>query len=153
VRRGPPGWPTDTLLLRKVARTLLEDLLGLKDYELEVALLSRPDIATVNGAFLRHAGPTDVIAFDYREPDRDRGLRGEVLICPEVARAQARRYRAAWGTELARYLVHGVLHLLGHDDRTPAARRAMKRQEDRLVRQLGRRFVLRRLAGSARVGV
>jgi len=41
---------------------------------------------------------------------------------------------------LARYLIHGVLHLRGFDDRTPRARLTMKREEDRLLRELSRRF-------------
>jgi ssRNA-specific RNase YbeY (16S rRNA maturation enzyme) len=47
---------------------------------------------------------------------------------------------------LTRYLLHGLLHLHGFDDLTPAARRRMKREENRLLREAAREFVLSRLA-------
>jgi probable rRNA maturation factor len=73
-------------------------------------------------------------------------LHGELFICLEVAVAQARGFRTNWQTELARYVVHGVLHLRGFDDLQPAKRRKMKREEDRLLGQLSRRFDLKQLA-------
>jgi len=51
-----------------------------------------------------------------------------------------------------RYVVHGLLHLRGYDDRQPAARRQMKREEDRLLTQLARRFPFRRLGKARRAG-
>ncbi|PYJ97280.1 MAG: hypothetical protein DME23_16275, partial [Verrucomicrobia bacterium] len=60
--------------------------------------------------------------------------------------AQARRFRTTWQSELVRYLVHGVLHLRGYNDRQPKFRRVMKREEDRLVRELTRLFPLSKLA-------
>jgi ssRNA-specific RNase YbeY (16S rRNA maturation enzyme) len=51
-----------------------------------------------------------------------------------------------------RYLVHGVLHLLGYDDLKPHLRRAMKREENRLVRRLARRFALAELSRPAKMG-
>jgi len=68
---------------------------------------------------LRHAGATDVIAFDYSI--RASHLRGEIFICVDEALVQARRFRTTWQSESVRYVVHGVLHLLGFDDRRPAA--------------------------------
>lgn len=73
-------------------------------------------------------------------------LHAEIFICVDEAAAQARRFHTTWQSELVRYLVHGVLHLLGHDDVKPAARRKMKREEDRLLRALSRRFPLSKLA-------
>jgi len=73
-------------------------------------------------------------------------LHGEIFICIGDALAQARRFRTTWQSELVRYLVHGVLHLRGYDDRQPNRRRAMKREEDRLVRELARLFPLSKLA-------
>ena len=45
-------------------------------------------------------------------------------------------FGTSWQQELIRYLVHGILHLLGFDDQQPAQRRTMKREENRLVRHL-----------------
>jgi ssRNA-specific RNase YbeY (16S rRNA maturation enzyme) len=51
-----------------------------------------------------------------------------------------------WQAEVVRYAVHGILHLLGHDDSHLAARRDMKRAEDRCLRSLASRFPLTKLA-------
>lgn len=146
---------------RQVARTLLHDLLRLEQFDLGACLVAAPEMTRLNETFLHHAGSTDVIAFDHRDAtfvvassgDRTAGTRrkadlpvaGELVLCVDEAVIQARRFRTTWQAELVRYLIHGLLHLLGHDDREPSRRRAMKREEDRLLRELARRFVLRQL--------
>jgi probable rRNA maturation factor len=104
----------------------------------------------VNETFLKHEGPTDVVTFDYLEKrkagsGKRKHLHGEIFICVDEAVLQAKKFRASWQSEIVRYLVHGVLHLLGHDDRRIAARKKMKREENRLLRELSRRFALSKL--------
>jgi probable rRNA maturation factor len=125
--------------LRETTRHLLERELGLAAYALGVHFVSERRMAEVNQQFLRHEGPTDVITFDHGA-DAAAAVHGELFLCPAVARQQAGRFRATLEKELVRYLIHGVLHLRGFDDRTPAARRVMKREEARLLRRLRRRF-------------
>ena len=64
---------------------------------------------------------------------------------------QAARFRTTWPDELARYLIHGLLHLRGYTDTRPAARRRMKLAEDRLLRAMRRRFDLSKLRGKPKV--
>lgn len=125
----------DSGALRKIVRFHLEHQLGLSCYDLSIHLLSTRRMAGANEAHLRHAGPTDVITFDYRDPGQE-ALWGELLICPAVAVEQAREYDTSWESEILRYVLHGILHLRGFDDRTAADRRVMKREEDRLLRAL-----------------
>ncbi|MDW7979217.1 MAG: rRNA maturation RNase YbeY [Verrucomicrobiales bacterium] len=144
----------NTPLMREMAHALLKECLGITTCQLGVYLVSAKQIAHINEKFLGHAGPTDVIAFDYTTPDgqparagkpsrsRKHILWGDVLICVDEAVRQAPRFNTTWQAELVRYLVHGVLHLLGHDDHTPTARRKMKNAEARLLRQISRRFAL-----------
>jgi len=73
-------------------------------------------------------------------------LHGEIFLCLDDAVAQARQFGTDWQSELARYLLHGLLHLHGFDDSTPRARRRMKREENRLLRLAQRQFPLRGLA-------
>jgi rRNA maturation RNase YbeY len=136
----------DLPLLREIALVLLQDLIGANRFELGVYLVDPVEMTRLNEAFLHHAGSTDVITFNYASEAEGEELHGEIFICIAEAVAQARRFRVTWQHELVRYVVHGILHLLGHDDADPAARRKMKREENRLVRQLARRFVLPRLA-------
>jgi rRNA maturation RNase YbeY len=73
-------------------------------------------------------------------------LHGEIFVCLDEAVAQACRFRATWQSELVRYVVHGVLHLLGHDDLAAPARHRMKSAEDALLRRLAQRFDFRQLS-------
>jgi rRNA maturation RNase YbeY len=118
-------------------------------HEIGIYLVGDRRISALNQRYLQHAGPTDVITFDYGPPEGaasgGRGLRGDIFIGLEVARRQARAFHTSWQAETVRYLVHGLLHLCGHDDEQPAARRRMKRTENRLVRRLAVRFDFSRL--------
>ncbi len=134
----------DLRLLRRIARCLLEDLLARPDYEIGIAVVGAPAMARLNEQFLSHQGSTDVITFDYSAPSVT--LAGDIVVCIDDAISQARRFRTSWQSELARYVVHGVLHLSGYDDQSPAARRQMKARENRLLGVLTRRFHLAGLA-------
>lgn len=151
-------------LLRRIARCLLAELLCARDFELGLYLVGPAEMTRLNEAFLRHKGPTDVIAFNYGEPFiqpsyhasprrvTGRGpsrLWGEIFVCPDQAMRQACRFHTTWQSEVVRYAVHGVLHLMGYDDLRPEARKLMKREEDRLLRQLARRYPIEKLARSA----
>jgi probable rRNA maturation factor len=120
--------------LRARARCLLEELLGLTSYSLCIHLVGPVTSARVNWQFLRHEGPTDVITFDTREAAEDPPLCGELFICIAEAVRQARTFGTTWQEETVRYVVHGVLHLQGYDDRDAGSRRVMKRMEARLLR-------------------
>jgi probable rRNA maturation factor len=109
----------------------------------------------LNEEHLKHKGPTDVIAFNYR-PGAERAaggepLHGDIFLCLEVARRQARAFRATWQEEMVRYLIHGLLHLQGFDDLDAVSRREMKAIEDRLTRRARGCFRLSRLSPPTRL--
>jgi rRNA maturation RNase YbeY len=111
-----------------------------------VAPLRRPRTAQKSTPSPRLPGP---LVADARVSDASALVHGELFVCLDEAVGQCRRFNTLWQSELVRYIVHGILHLLGYDDRRPAARRLMKREEDRLLTQLAKRFPFRRL-GRAR---
>jgi probable rRNA maturation factor len=146
--------------LRAVVDELIAEL-KLTDVELGISLVGAREMALVNETFLQHEGPTDVITFDHSDnvPPASRRqfksdfpagcrkyLHGELFICPEVAVTQAKEFKTTWQSEVVRYVVHGVLHLLGYDDLKPHLRRAMKREENRLMRRLAKRFSFAQLS-------
>lgn len=156
-------------LLRKIVAGLVAEL-NVENAELGIHLVAGAEMISLNETFLRHAGPTDVITFDYAGPEegaRAGGLRatknetrgraagvplhGEIFICVDEAIQQAKRFKTTWQAEIVRYVVHGVLHLRGHDDSRPAARRRMKREENRRLRGLARRFSLAQLARTTKL--
>jgi probable rRNA maturation factor len=134
----------DTRLLRKITRGLLEELLGIEEYELGIHLVTADKMAKVNEAFLQHSGPTDVITFNLNEGGP--GFGGEIYVCVAVAEKQAAEFQTSWPSEVVRYVVHGILHLLGYDDLAPAQRKTMKREENRLMKRLEHQFDLSLLA-------
>jgi probable rRNA maturation factor len=101
-----------------------------------------------SSAGLRRAGYRRSVPLRARRvrTNSEHSLHGEIFLCLDEAVAQARLFDTDWQSELARYLLHGLLHLHGFDDLTPRARRRMKRQENRLLRLAQRQFPLRRLA-------
>jgi len=132
--------------LRSLILGLLRGPLGLDRFELCLHLVDADEIAALNWRYLRHQGSTDVISFDHAAsgiPFSDghragappgSSLHGEIFISLDDAVAAAKRFGVSWQSELARYVIHGLLHLRGYDDRDPASRRAMKREENRLLR-------------------
>ena len=132
--------------LRRIIITLLVDHLGVTEFHLNICLVSALEMARLNEKYLRHKGPTDVLAFDYRDAARPGPLFGEIFVCVEEACAQARRFRTTWQSEVVRYVIHGLLHLCGYDDRHSRQRQKMKRAENRLLSLLSRQFSLRSLA-------
>ena len=72
-------------------------------------------------------------------------MHGEIFVCVDEAVLQARKFDVGWQSEVARYIIHGILHLLGFDDTSAGARRKMKREENRRLREIARRFPLSKL--------
>ncbi|MFN7139748.1 MAG: rRNA maturation RNase YbeY [Limisphaerales bacterium] len=134
----------DLKLLKRIIQHLLHEQLSRNDYELGFHLVGAEEMAEVNEGFLQHSGSTDVITFDYNDPSSET-LRGEAFICIDDAISQAKDYKTTWQSELTRYAVHAVLHLLGYDDLVPAKRRVMKREENRLMKELAEEFTLSKL--------
>jgi probable rRNA maturation factor len=137
-------------LLKQIARVLLTEL-EIENAELGIALVGAKEMARVNWNFLRHEGSTDVITFDHAESGKRKSLHGELFICVDDAVAQAKKFKTNWQSEVVRYVVHGVLHLVGHDDLKPALRRKMKRAENRLVRCLEKSFSLAQLSRAGKI--
>ena len=151
-RRGKEGER-----LRSEASTSSPRRLPAGAYDLCFHFVTAVEMARVNWQFLQHEGSTDVITFDYVATEaRWRTywaddefhllasaappLHGEAFICVAEAVKQAREFKTSWQSEVVRYAVHAVLHLSGYDDLQPAKRRVMKREENRLVRALAKRF-------------
>ena len=137
-------------LLRRLVRHLLTRHFQIDQYELCFHFIASTEMACLNETFLHHSGSTDVITFDHAEPGKAQSLHGEIFISLDDAVAQATEFRTTWQAELARYIVHGLLHLRGYDDLQPAARRKMKREENRLVQALADEFPLVQLDSRSR---
>lgn len=133
-RRGLPR--VDRPRLRKLARRLLREL-GESRSELSISLVDDAAIARLNADWRGRDRPTDVLAFSLLEgphAERRGALLGDVVVSLETAEVQARRARRALDDEVLRLVIHGTLHLLGHDHAEADEARAMRAEERRLWR-------------------
>lgn len=139
IRNKQRRYQVNSRRLRDLAVAVAE-VLDLKEIDLGIFVVGELEMTRLNESFLQHAGCTDVITFDYNDASSPDLVAGEVFICLEEAARQATRFRVPLQQEALRYVMHGILHLCGYDDLTPAKRRKMKQVENRLVRTLGRRY-------------
>jgi len=150
VRRGGIGVRTVQALGRIFAR-----LYAPGDWDggiISVVVVGDAEIARLNARFLGRGGPTDVLAFplDDRTPSGSPRVIGDVVVNAEQAERVARQrcgmgrcspLRQASRAELALYIVHGLLHLAGYDDHSPAQRRRMYAAERKVFQAAGWDYV------------
>ncbi len=114
--------------LRRAAEAVLVDA-KIRTAVLSIAVVDDLSIHALNRQFLQHDYPTDVLSF-VLEQDEGR-LEGEVIASAETAARAAERYGWSAEAELLLYVIHGTLHLVGHDDQDDAAREVMRAAERR----------------------
>jgi probable rRNA maturation factor len=118
--------PVDEAQLDRLARACLAGE-GRTHVELSISLVGPAEMERLHRQYMGEPGPTDVLSFPLGEADGDVLLLGDVVICPDVAAAQA----ADWEAEIGLLLVHGILHLLGHDHEDQQERAAMWAKQER----------------------
>lgn len=99
--------------------------------ELSIVFLDEKDAKRINWQYRSKDYATDVLSFETDDPD---GF-GELVMCPQVLKRQALENKLTYENELCRMIVHGVLHLLGHNHETSTEeeKRVLKLQEDILI--------------------
>ena len=124
--------------VRETARLVLRAE-GVREALLSVTFVSRSAMARLNRRHLDHAGATDVLSFALA-PVAGTSLLGDVYICPDVARENARRAGVGVREEVARLVVHGTLHAVGHEHPTGANRTEspMWSRQERLLHRAAR---------------
>jgi probable rRNA maturation factor len=103
---------------------------GISDAELSISLVTEDEIAELHERYLHEAGPTDVLSFPLDDEAGEDGIRqlGDVVIAPAIA---ARNNPDDPAAELRLLLVHGILHLLGHDHMNDGERAEMWARQER----------------------
>jgi len=120
--------------VRRIVRGVLDG--ERSDADVSITFLGAETMRRLNRRYKGHDEPTDVIAFALDTPEHR--TVGDVYLCAAVAARQARRHGASPRQELIRLIVHGVLHVLGHDhpDGDARLRSAMWRRQERYVDRL-----------------
>ena len=144
VRNLQRRYKIDTPRLRAMTREAVR-LIDAPDEVIGIILVNDKQIADLNERFHHTPGPTDILTFQFPELPG-----GELTISVERAAANAERYQTTPSRELALYVVHGILHLHGHNDLKARQRQRMRAAERRLLSRLGTKFDLSALVRNAR---
>ena len=102
-----------------------------------VIFVDDPKSRRLNRTHLAHDYPTDVLAFRLDNGDR---LEGELYVNLDRASIQAREYDVTFKNEVARLVIHGLLHLIGYRDNTSQSRMRMKKKEEGYLEKILKRM-------------
>lgn len=123
-----------TTRLKKAIKSIASDY-GWETGEISVALVSDAEIREVNNDHLAHDYATDVISFDLTESDET--LEGEIIASVETADREAADHQWKGDDELLLYVIHGMLHIIGLRDKSPADIKLMREAEAYYLAQFG----------------
>lgn len=123
------------LLIKQVIQKTLKSL-KINTAVLGLAFLPESKMAEKNKIYRRKKGPTDVLSFAYPKFKGVKILNGDILICPSYAARQAKQEGIVVKEELTRLLIHGLLHLAGHDHVVPAQAKRMLGLQERILKTI-----------------
>lgn len=129
--------PVNSERLLRLATFVLNDQRVPDVMEVSLLLVDQTSIAELNAHHMGSDGPTDVLAFPIDLPGETRSgepsILGDVVLCPEIAAGQAAQRGLSTESEIELLVVHGLLHLLGHDHAVAEERTRMFTLTDRLL--------------------
>lgn len=102
---------------------------GVTDTKVEIIYVNEKYIKSLNRKFLGREEPTDVISFPFNEKD----FLGEIYVSVETVEKQAKIYKTSFNDELIRVSIHGLLHLLGFEDKTEEGKNKMCSLENKYL--------------------
>ena len=126
----------DYARLKQAIHSVLQSA-GVRTAEISIAIVDDLRMHELNRQYLAHDYPTDVLSFVLERDEQAGSLDGEIVVSAEYAAREASRYNWTADDELLLYVIHGCLHLVGHDDQTPDGRAAMRDAETKLLAQFG----------------
>ena len=134
------GVEADELGLVALAKFALDKLRIHRLADLSILLVDETSMADYHVRFMDLPGPTDVMSFpmdELRAPDQDEeppmGLLGDIVLCPQVTQRQAAENGREPDAEAEYLLIHGLLHLLGHDHAEPEEKAVMFGLNDKII--------------------
>jgi probable rRNA maturation factor len=116
--------------VHKLVKAIKEDL-NFKIADLTINFINSDKLQELNRKHLKHNFPTDIITFNYSGSLSN--LDGEIFISFEDALINSKKYRVSLNNELIRLIIHGILHLLGYNDKTASEKKIMKSLENQLT--------------------
>lgn len=164
-RQECPRIAVSEVSIRKIARNILRDL-GFKKAVLSILLVDGASMRSLNNRYLRHARVTDVLAFSQPRPRvhlkdaaASKALQraevdflGDIALCLPTIRTQAKEYGHSFEEELHYCLCHGILHLIGYEDKTRNEFKKMHRKQRLILNRVAAPKAARATKGPASGG-
>lgn len=111
-----------------------------KSAEITIRLVDKEEITELNRTYRKHDKPTNVLAFPSSLPDdfqKECSFLGDIVICPLVVKEEAISHHQPYRAHFAHMVIHGILHLLGHDHIEEDERIRMQIEETKLLQAFG----------------
>src|SRR5688572_22423962 len=135
IRKVPtPANLTDERIVDLVSHALTEEQAS-GNWQVAIAFVDSMEMRMLHQQFMNDPSPTDILTFAYDEPG---AFGGDIAICVGVAEAQRVEFGKTLEEELSFLILHGILHLTGHDDATVADRAVMLARQDSLLNSWGK---------------
>jgi len=136
VQREVDALPEDKDLIKWLQQTLIHE--NRSETELTIRFVSIDESAELNEQYRHKKGPTNVLSFPFEVPDEvEISLLGDLVICTEIVKQQAKEQHKQEIAHWAHMVVHGTLHLLGYDHMTDEQASIMEEKEIQILSQLG----------------
>jgi probable rRNA maturation factor len=136
INRDETAHQLDLRRLKRAVKQVLTEA-GIQSGEISIGIVSDERMHELNRQYLQHDYPTDVLSFVLDSDDEAQSLDGEIIASADYAAREAERYGWTTDDELLLYVIHGCLHLVGHDDQTPDGRAAMRAAETQHLAEFG----------------
>ncbi|CAN5519839.1 rRNA maturation RNase YbeY [soil metagenome] len=130
--------PIDEARLSALARHVLDAEKVDDEAELSILVIDGEHMRKLNSRFAKNDYATDVLAFPMLEGDEDSTMVGDVVLCPDVAKANAEKLDHSLERELEVLVVHGTLHLLGYDHKGASDKERMDKRVSEVLDEFNR---------------
>jgi probable rRNA maturation factor len=130
-RRVSPIAPKLRTEIKRASKLVaFREMENLASLNLSIVAMSDDELVEINRSSLGHDFLTDVITFEIeRSSESPTNLEAEIYISVERAKANARRFKQTFEMEIIHLVIHGILHLAGYSDKSPAAKKRMRNTE------------------------
>jgi probable rRNA maturation factor len=125
--------PIHSEKIKKIIHKVLKNERVGKSGWINICFVNNSRIKKINAKFHKTNRSTDVLAFDLSDKNKKNNLAADILISTQAALSQAQQFKTTPDYELSLYVVHGILHILGFNDHTPAQIKLMRKKESQYV--------------------
>ncbi len=119
--------------IKKLVLKILESEKIKESGWINICFVDNPLIKKFNAKFHKTNSTTDVLAFNLSGANKKKVLLADIMISTDTAIKQAGTFKTAAEYELSLYVAHGILHILGYNDRTKAQIKLMRKKESQYV--------------------